>query len=182
MRETAASENTYHVGGSLVKEETGSTREAYKAQAREPLPPRPGRAEPTRERRGDPWRSGAEMRAAGHHRGAGPPLSTVLRPVSLDSWLCDQIVYLIAPDQGEGRRPSPWEGQLGAWKGEVGDGTLPRTPTQSRGQRCVLLPWWKPRVDLGEAQLMFSPLLKASLSQSCSSFYYWSVPCLSFPR
>lgn len=57
----ALSQNTYHLGGFSVKEETGSTREAYKAQARKPLPPSLGLAEPPPGNHSDPWQSGAEV-------------------------------------------------------------------------------------------------------------------------
>lgn len=51
----------------IVKEETGSTSEAYKAPARKALPANPGLAESTRMLHSDPRRGGAEMQAARGH-------------------------------------------------------------------------------------------------------------------
>lgn len=90
----------------IVKEETGSTSEAYKAPARKALPANPGLAESTRMLHSDPRRGGAEMQAARGHlvgganvwpapypRGRGsrfrsrsPPLLRFCSPASSAPW------------------------------------------------------------------------------------------------
>lgn len=124
----ARGQNTYHVGGSLVKEETGSTREAYKARARGPLPPRPARAEPTRAHHAAPWRAGAGLQAGGARAPraapprAAPPQAAPPRALPLGALLRGGTARSMRPKLGEARPFPTCQGE-GAWEGEaVGDG------------------------------------------------------------
>lgn len=120
---TASAQSTYHGGGSLVKEETGSTREAYKAPARQPLPLSLD-AEPAQEA-GRPLAARGESAGGGRRRAClrlPSPAPRSLGPASLAPGSGTRSPVCCAPGQARerGREAESLGSHSGVWKGEGG--------------------------------------------------------------